>query len=156
PVTAGLILSLLGIVACLVIVGLTARRRAPTVDAIPPSFGWRRPGAVRPWTQAAVLVVATTLPVSPLAGLVALVGGIAAAVVVRTVSHPIAARALELTGWSGTALVALGAIVINRRNQPPPDAGWTVSFEQLNGLALFSVLCIAVGALGWTSARRSR
>jgi hypothetical protein len=36
---------------------------------------------------------------------------------------------------------------IVRRDRPFPNAGWTLSFDHLNALAVFAVLAITVGAM---------
>jgi hypothetical protein len=41
----------------------------------------------------------------------------------------------------------ISALLIERSRRPFPDAGWTLEFDHLNGLATFAVLSLAVGAM---------
>ena len=43
--------------------------------------------------------------------------------------------------------VAIHVLLIERAQRPFPDAGWTLEFDHLNGLAAFAVLSLAVGAM---------
>ncbi len=65
-------------------------------------------------------------------------------------SHPLLARwqvrVMEFVGLACAIAVAVSVVWIERREAPVPNAGWTVPFEHLNGLALFAVLAIAAGS----------
>ncbi len=155
PVTVGLLLSALGALACLVIAAVTRGRR-PVLALAEPSPHWRRPVDRRGTAMASaiVLVVAGTLVIGPEWGAVSLVVGAALVLAARHTAVRAVDRLLELVGLSAALLVAVATIAILRRNRPRPDAGWTEGVERLNGLALFSVVCIAVGALGVSWSRR--
>jgi hypothetical protein len=45
------------------------------------------------------------------------------------------------------AAVAVAVVVVERSERPFPNAGWTVDFQHLNGLAVFATLALAVGAM---------
>ena len=101
-----------------------------------------------------MLVVASTILIAPVWGAISVVPAVCLVVLVRFTDLRIADRLLELVGWTSAAVVAATTVAIVRRNRPFPTAAWTEGVEQLNGLAVFSVVCLAAGALGW-SARRS-
>jgi hypothetical protein len=63
-------------------------------------------------------------------------------------------RVYELVGVALLGVTALAVLWIERRDRPYPNAGWTTHFDHLNGLAVFAVLTIAVGAMFATDAER--
>lgn len=56
-------------------------------------------------------------------------------------------RVPELVGVGAAAVTAAAVVWIERRDLPYPNAGWTESFDHLNGLALFALVCAGVGAV---------
>jgi arabinofuranan 3-O-arabinosyltransferase len=151
PVTLGLVLSSGAILACVAIILLTRRpnRRRP-VAATPTRLRGapRRPSVL----SAAVFVLTAALLIAPAWGLVAL-----AVVGARAVAPRVSWSTTNPIGWIGwgcAVITSFAVLVIERRNAPPPNAGWTESFTRLNGLALFAVLCIAIGAWDVSNARR--
>lgn len=155
PVTVGLLLSGVGVLGCLAILVLTRGRR-PVLAIASPTMTWRRPADPRrrATTSAIALVVASTILIGPVWGVISLVPAAGLVLLVRHTSLRAADRLLELVGWSAAAIVALATIAIVRRNRPFPNAAWTEGVERLNGLAVFSVVCLAVGTLGWSARRR--
>ncbi len=155
PVTGGLLLSGLGFAACLAVVALTRGRRpvlaiaAPSLHVRPPSDP-RRAAAV----SAIALVTASTLLIGPVWGAIALIPAIGLVLLVRYTAWRWSHRLLALAGLGAATLVALGTIAVVRRNRPFPNAAWTEAVERFNGLAVFAVLCIAVGTIGWSGSRR--
>ena len=71
----------------------------------------------------------------------------AAALVALSVRSRAPGRLLEFSGFLAAGAVALWVLVIVRRDRPFPDAGWTLSFDHLNGLALYAFVAIAAGAM---------
>jgi hypothetical protein len=55
-------------------------------------------------------------------------------------------RTFEIAGLAAALAVSINALWVLRRDRPFPNAGWTASFDHLNGLAVFAVLALAVGA----------
>jgi hypothetical protein len=72
--------------------------------------------------------------------------GLAVLLLARAVPLP-AGYLLGCLGAGLALFVALDVIWIERRDQPLPNAGWTASFDQLGGVTVFAVLCVAVGAM---------
>jgi arabinofuranan 3-O-arabinosyltransferase len=159
PVTFGLFASVAAAGMCLLIVAITRRRgpaplHMPQLAPIDPrspaaSFGWRSgPGAIagQAWLVPLVLLLCGGLLIQPVWGIVGGVVGLAALLLAR----PIPLSAGYLLGCIGVGLasfVALAVVWVERRDQPLPNAGWTASFDQLGGVAVFAVLCVAVGAM---------
>jgi arabinofuranan 3-O-arabinosyltransferase len=162
-VAVGLIVSIATVIACLAIVATTRLRRDRlylTPRLVPlghePS-GQERPGQERHgqdgpgrrWIVPLALLVAGALLISPVWGVVGGVLGVVAALVPRWAN---------LLGWFGLGLalaVALAVLWIERRDSPIPNAGWTESFDSLNGLAVLAVLCVTVGAMSTDKVRSS-
>lgn len=141
PVTWGLTIGALTAVLLLAIV-LTARRiPAPTLPA--PMWAHARRTRRRALIGGAVLVVLAALLIAPIWGLIALVPtGVAVALNGRRPN-----RLLELVGLCCCGAIAIAVVAIERSERPFPNAGWTLEFDQLNGLAIFGVLTLAVGAM---------
>ncbi len=155
PVTAGLIIAALAVLFCIAAIALSRSPRRPV--AFHPSLRLRQPTTPRRSLAAALTLVATAaLVISPLWGLLMVVP--AAWSLAPRPSHAPwwRRRPLELCGLLATVAVALSTIVIERRNRPWPNAGWTESFDQLHGLALAGVLLVAVGAAFGSDARIGR
>ena len=146
PVKIGLLASIVAVVGCLLIIAATRRRdRRDFVTPRPmPGGGGIGP---RPWIAPAVLLVLGALLIAPVWGLV---GGVLGVVVMFV------KRIANLLGWIGVGLALLVALLvmwIERRDHPLPNAGWTESFDHLNGLAVFAVLCATVGVIATSSDR---
>jgi arabinofuranan 3-O-arabinosyltransferase len=146
PVTAGLAISLFGVIVCAAIAVLAPRRRFETTVA-PRIAALRRPGpgSRRIVHTGAVLVGASTMLIGPLWGAIALVP-FAIAYLASRANAPIS-RIFELTGVVLAVAVAVSVLWIERRERPYPNAGWTIPFDHLNGLALFAVLALTVGTV---------
>ncbi len=147
-VTAGLVVSVLAVLGSIAVVVLTWRRSPPTLPA-DVSFRWRRPTDRRrvSLVTGATLTVAATILIGPVWGLVGLLTSACAVLLVSFVHSPVADRFIVLLGPVLVAVVGLATVVINRRDRPLPTAGWTESFESLNGWAVFAVLALAAGTL---------
>jgi arabinofuranan 3-O-arabinosyltransferase len=154
PVTLGLAVSALGALLCVgvVLAGPRARHqrlRAPRLVSGPPSSSRRR--LVAPATT---LVVAAVVLIAPVWGVAALATAGASYGATAWARGRWARRVYELVGVALLASTALAVLWIERRDRPFPNAGWTTHFDHLNGLALFAVLTIAVGAMFATDAER--
>ena len=88
-----------------------------------------------------ILVVASGVLISPAWAAAALPVGMVTVLLARW-----QVRVMEFVGLGCAVVVAAAVVWIERRDAPVPNAGWTVSFEHLNGLAIFAVLAIAVGS----------
>ncbi len=161
PVTAGLAISLLALIACLIL--LAAHWL--------PRFAGERPAGRRPQHEplvaaaagpddhtpavAAGLVLASTslVVIGPWWALAALGAG-----AVHLLAGALAARLrrpwlrhvgrFDVLGVAMVAVVAVAVILIERREHPFPDAGWTLLVDHLNGLAIFAMLLVGVGRSG--------
>ena len=138
PVTVGLAVSAMAAIACLLVAVLGARRvlaplPRPRIVAMRPTP--RRRAAI----PGGVLVVASVLLIDPLWGLVA-------ALVAAVELWLGRSRTFEIAAIAAGCAVAVGAMWVVRNDRPFPNAGWTTSVEHLNGLALFAVIVLAVGA----------
>ena len=138
PVTIGLAVSAIAALACLIVAVLGARRLLaplprPRVVTVRPTP--RRRAVI----SGGVLVVASVLLISPPWGLVAALVAIVELWLRRS-------RTFEIAGIAAGCAVALSAMWVVRTDRPFPNAGWTTSVEHLNGLALFAVIALAVGA----------
>jgi arabinofuranan 3-O-arabinosyltransferase len=158
PVTIGLWVSALTALGCIVLVALTIglpRRRVQPDRPRPLAGADRRPAYSL--AGAAGFVVASALLIAPVWGVAAALVLVVDALFRRLGRRVPAMLAANPAGWIGVAAaaaIALLVVGIERADAPVPNAGWTESFDRLNGLAVFAVLCIAVGALRATSARR--
>ncbi len=151
PVTLGLVIAGITSILCLAFVVLGRRRAAMRefhdAPVLVGTIG-RQPRVGLFSTIA--LAVAAGLLISPFWGLV----GAAFATIVAVTSR---AR------WSGAGLlavvsavglasyVAISVVSIVRDERPRPDSGWTLAVDQLNGVAVFSVIL-----LGWAVCLRDR
>lgn len=154
PVTGGLIVSLLAAMICVVIVLATPRGRLEMLSGPTAPRSRRRPSRRRSIAAAAVLVGTCALLISPIWGAVALLPALVAGAAWprgRQMSGWLA-PSFEISGLAAAIAVAVGALWIERRDRPIPNAGWTEAFTNLNGLALFAVVAIAVGAMFATDA----
>jgi hypothetical protein len=158
PVSIGLWVSALTALGCIVLVALTIglpRRRVQPDRPRPLAGADRRPA--HSLVGAAGFVVASALLIAPAWGVAAAIVLLVEALVRRLGRRVPAVLAANPVGWIGVAAaaaIALLVIVIERANAPVPNAGWTESFDRLNGVAVFAVLCIAVGALRAMPRRR--
>jgi arabinofuranan 3-O-arabinosyltransferase len=151
PVTWGLVVALLGAATLVAVVIFGRRRPVPSGWSPAPRLGWSTPSPARIAAASAIaLVVAAGVFVSPLWSLLAL--PVAAAGWFVAARHR-RLRVMELVGLGAAVATAIAVVVIERRDQPIPNAGWTLAFDHLNGLALFGLLAVAVGAAFGSDAR---
>ena len=145
PVTIGLSVSALAALLCLLLASVAVRPVVERARSPRPSRIWSTPSGRRMRVSALALIVASGLLISPIWGAVSLVP---AALLIGASMRPRAPeRLLELTGVLCAATVAASVLWIVRNDRPFPDAGWTLSFDHLNGLALYATISIAVGAM---------
>ena len=145
PVTIGLSVSALAALLCLLIASVAVRPVVERARSPRPSRIWSTPSGRRMRVSALTLVVASGLLISPIWGAVSLVP---AALLIGASMRPRAPeRLVELTGVLCAVTVAASVLWIVRNDRPFPDAGWTLSFDHLNGLALYATISIAVGAM---------
>lgn len=149
PVTLGLAVSVVTVIFALTIVVLARRRRsAPLAAPRPVRPRHDLPSVPRLTVGTLAGALSTALLVDPVWALPALGWGVLA-VGWRRWRPPWSTRWFELGGLVAAGYVAVAAVVIERREQPFPDAGWTIPFEGLNGVALTALVLLAVGtALG--------
>jgi arabinofuranan 3-O-arabinosyltransferase len=145
PVTVGLSVSALAALLCVAIAVAGSRSsfdRAPL-----PRMSRRTSTASRRRVLASgiVLVTASALLISPIWGMLSLVP--AGALVALSTRSGGSGRVLELSGVLAAGVVAGWVLLIVRRDRPFPDAGWTLAFDHLNGVALYAAVAIAVGAM---------
>jgi len=149
PVTWGLRISGLTILACLGIV--FASRRSRPDGVAPPRLvrRFRPPSRRRAIAASIILIVSSAVLIAPIWAAVSIVPS--ALLLSLTPSENRAgwlrARPLETCGIIAALTVTIWALLIERRERPYPDAGWTLNFDHLNGLAVFSVVVLAVGTL---------
>ncbi len=145
PVSLGLAI---GLVTSLLLVLVIALSRSLRVAALaPPVLRRSETGTTRGGPVAAVLIVAAALLIAPVWGIIAVVP---AALTVWSSRRPRRfpwSRPLEVIGLATACAVAVSALWIERSRRPFPDAGWTLQFDHLNGLAVFSLLVLTVGAM---------
>lgn len=161
PVTFGLIASLLAVLACCAAVAASRRRRRTTVtnqvdgdvhhdDDDDDGEGEGDAQQVLPshsaavWGKLGIAAGAVALTVTPLGGLAVFAIG-ACEVLVRRWFRPVSLTAIA--GLAAAAFVAASVAVIERRDTPFPDAGWTTLFDHLNALAISAVALVAVSTL---------
>jgi arabinofuranan 3-O-arabinosyltransferase len=156
PVTLGLAISALAVLACVLVAFGAPRARIEPLQR--PRLLSDRPAAATRTTvlAAGTLVVAAGVLVAPGWGLGALLVAGTSHLAARRSRRGWRTRVYELAGVGLITVTALGVLWIERRDRPFPNAGWTTSFDHLNGLALFAVLAIAVGAMFATDADRER
>jgi arabinofuranan 3-O-arabinosyltransferase len=143
-VTIGLAASLAAVLACAGVL-LAARRRQPQEADIVDVIG--RPvngSSTRDLATLALIATGVAVLVTPFWG-AAVLGIGSCELAARRWARPV--RLLAVSGIAGAAYVAIAVTFIERRDAPFPGAGWTTSFEHLNGLALSAVALVAASAL---------
>jgi energy-converting hydrogenase Eha subunit G len=143
-VTIGLAASLAAVLACAGVL-LAARRRQPQEADIVDVIG--RPvngSSTRDLATLALIATGVAVLVTPFWG-AAVLGIGSCELAARRWARPV--RLLAVSGIAGAAYVAIAVAFIERRDAPFPGAGWTTSFEHLNGLALSAVALVAASAL---------
>ncbi len=143
-VTIGTIISVLAVLAgCAVLLVARVRRRASATSAPDAGVasGTRWPGGVVPLFVVAGAVAAT---VTPFWGVVVLAAG-GCELLARRRWRPIPVTAV--LGLAAAVWVGVSVTAIERRDSPFPDAGWTVAFDHLNGLALVAVALVATSTV---------
>ena len=156
PVTLGLAVSALGALVCIGLAFAGARTRPQPLRAPRLVTGQPRRSRPRLVAAAATLVGASVALVAPVWGLAALATAAVSYGAATRGRGRWATRVYELVGVALLVLTALAVLWIERRDRPFPNAGWTTHFDHLNGLALFAVLAIAVGAMFAADADRDR
>jgi arabinofuranan 3-O-arabinosyltransferase len=148
PQTIALIISAVGVLACLALAGFDRRtapaRRVPTATLAlrePPVDERRRWFAAGVWVVAAALFVGFGWT---------LLAAIAAAVLVLWLGRPRLAGLVTIG-----VLVVMGAVVVRivQSEHPFPNAGWPHRFESLHGLGLFAAITLLVAAFADPSPR---
>jgi len=127
------------------ILAVSRRSASPRLSA--PAFSSTRRTSARGRASAAVLIVASAVLISPIWGVLAVLPALLALWSARRPRWWLASRPLEAIGLAASIAVAISALWIERTQRPYPNAGWTVEFDHLNGLAVFAVLSLAVGAM---------
>jgi arabinofuranan 3-O-arabinosyltransferase len=150
PVTVGLAVSFIAVLALLALVVLDRRRVTdPVVTGAPPLFV----PAGETWGRTAALTtVVATVATSAL-----LIGWAWALVACLALVPAVVVRRGRLVGWVGLAIVSgAGAVVTSvvRSERPYPNAGWPIRFEWLHGWTLLGVLLITCATLVASDARR--
>ncbi len=156
PVTMGLAVSIVAVISCAVLALLGTRRRFDPLPASPPVFAPRAPTRRQVALAAGTLVIASSLLIDPLWGAIALLPAAATAVVTARRARGFETRVFEMTGLGLAACTAIGVLWIERRERPFPNAGWTIPFDHLTGLAVFAILCVTVGAMFGPDADREQ
>jgi arabinofuranan 3-O-arabinosyltransferase len=93
------------------------------------------------WIAAAVWIVGAALFVRPAWGLVA---AIAAVALIGVIGRP---RWAGVVALAVLAVIAVGILVVVRRERPLPDAAWPIRFERLHELGLFAAVSLLVSAV---------
>jgi arabinofuranan 3-O-arabinosyltransferase len=145
PVAWGLIVGILSSAMLVVVMALSRRVRSPMLAPPVLRVSNRRPARAVP--AAAVLIVAAAVVIAPIWGVVAVPPAALAVWSARRPRPWLVDRPLELLGLAAAIAVVISALLIERSRRPFPDAGWTLEFDHLNGLAAFAVLSLAVGAM---------
>jgi arabinofuranan 3-O-arabinosyltransferase len=145
PVTWGLIVGVVSSVLLVLVIALSRRMASPLLAA--PTFRGSDRGAIRGVPAAATLIVAALVLVAPIWGVVALGPAALALWAGRRPRRWPGDRPLELIGLTGSIAAVISALWIERSQRPFPDAGWTLAFDHLNGLTIFAVLALTVGAM---------
>jgi formate hydrogenlyase subunit 3/multisubunit Na+/H+ antiporter MnhD subunit len=92
-------------------------------------------------------MLASAVLIAPIWGIIAIAPAALAVWSARRPRRWLAERPLELVGLGASLVVMISVLLIERSRRPFPDAGWTLEFDHLNGLAIFAVLSLAVGAM---------
>ena len=145
PVTWGLIIGVASSAMLALVLALSRRMPSPTLAA--PVLRGSNRGSARGVPAAAVLIVASAALIAPIWGMIAVAPAALAVWSARRPRPWLLARPLELVGLAASIAVAIDVLLIERAQRPFPDAGWTLEFDHLNGLAAFAVLSLAVGAM---------
>ena len=127
------------------VLALSRRTASPTLPA--PALTTARRMGSRGEASAMVLIVASAMLISPIWGVLAVPPALIAVWSGRRPRQWLIGRPLEAIGLAAAAAVAISALWIERTQRPYPNAGWTLEFDHLNGLAAFAVLSLAVGAM---------
>ena len=149
-VTTGIVMSLLAILACCAtLIAARFRMRAQRADRTSPESDpvTTEAPAVSgfgPWGKLALFACAVGLAVTPVAGLVVLAVG-SGELLTRRWYRPI--PVIAISGLVAAMYVAVSVAVIERRDNPFPNAGWTTVFVDLNGVALTAVALVAASTL---------
>jgi hypothetical protein len=136
---------------CVTLLTARGRRRAaaevhadsPATDPLDNEFtsGARSPSGVGPLL---LITGAVAFSVTPFWGAVVLAAG-GCEIGARRLWRPIPVTAV--VGLVAATWVGVSVAVIERRDSPFPNAGWTVLFEHLNGMALAAVALVAASTL---------
>ena len=145
PVTWGLTIGVVSSMLLALVIALS--RRMPSPVSAPPVVRGPDRGTSRGVPAAVVLIVAATVLIAPIWGVVAVAPAAVALWAGRRPRPWPVDRALELIGLTGAIAVVISALLIERSQRPVPDAGWTLAFDHLNGLAICAVLALTVGAM---------
>jgi len=145
PVAWGLAIGVFSSAMLVLVLALSRRTPSPMLAA--PVLRSSTRGAGRGVPAAAVLIVASAALIAPIWGVIAVVPAALAMWSARRPRPWPIGRPLELIGLAASIAVAIRVLLIERSQRPFPNAGWTLEFDHLNGLAAFAVLSLAVGAM---------
>ena len=154
-VTTGIVISLLAILACCaLLIAARVRLRASIEGPDEPSPPLPAPAASRFGASGKLILFAgaVAVAVAPLSGVVVLAAGLGE-LLTRRWYRPIPVMAIS--GLAAVMYVAVSVAVIERRENPFPNAGWTMIFVHLNGVALTAVALVAASTLLAASTSRS-
>lgn len=147
PVTWGLAVFALAAAALVAVVAVAHRPRAALgheASGHAPVLAWNVAATPRRALAMGIsLTVASGLLIQPLW---ALAGAAVGAATWGLARRGPSARLPEAVGVVVAGIVAVAVVVLARRDMPYPNAGWTETFDHLNGLALFALVCVAAGA----------
>ena len=143
--TWGLVIGVVSSAMLVLVLALSRRIGSPSLPA--PMLAGSSRVTPRAGVAAAVLIAASATLISPMWGIIALPAGLLAWWSARRPRHRLISRPLETIGLATSIAVSISALWIERTQRPFPDAGWTLEFDHLNGLAVFAVLSLAVGAM---------
>ena len=146
PVAWGLAIGVLSSAMLVLVLALSPRRTPSPAFRAPVLRGADR-GRARGVSAAAVLILASVALIAPIWGLIAVPPAALAVWSARRPRSWLVGRPLELVGLAASIVVAVSVLQIERAQRPFPDAGWTLQFDHLNGLAVVAVLSLAVGAM---------
>ena len=145
PVTWGLVIGVVSSAMLVLVLALSRRIGSPSLPA--PMLAGSSRVTPRAGVAAAVLIAASATLISPMWGIIALPDGLLEWWSARRPRHRLISRPLETIGLATSIAVSISALWIERTQRPFPDAGWTLEFDHLNGLAVFAVLSLAVRPL---------
>jgi arabinofuranan 3-O-arabinosyltransferase len=144
PVTWGLVIGVVS--SAMLVLVLALSRRMPSPVLSPPRLRGSDRGTPRGLPAGAVLIVASAALIAPIWGVIAIAPAALAVWSARRPRPWPIDRPLELVGLVAAVAVSISVLLIERAERPFPNAGWTLEFDHLNGLAAFAVLSLAVGA----------